>query len=120
MENATAPDEWNGQKAIFSAIDPVSGEVAWQDTWEPYSIGGSLSTATGLTFTGNGAGEFFAYDSASGDRLWSHTFDASVNASPMSWFDPGTGKQYIAIQAGGGGLRSVTGGDEVAVFSMAR
>ncbi|MFB6130776.1 MAG: pyrroloquinoline quinone-dependent dehydrogenase [Salinigranum sp.] len=118
MQNVKPPKEWNEQKGVFSAVDPVSGNVEWTDTYEPYSIGGSLSTTTGLTFTGNGGGEFIAYDSATGDRLWEHTFEASVNSSPMSWFDPTTGKQYVAVQAGGGGLRSVTRGDTVAVFSM--
>lgn len=112
------PEEWNQQLGIFSAVDPVSGEVVWQDEFADFAIGGSLSTATGLTFTGNGAGEFIAYDSASGERLWQHQFDASVNSSPMSWFDSRTGKQYVAVQAGGGGLRSVSEGREIGVFSL--
>jgi len=113
-----APVEWNQQQAIFSAVDPVSGEVVWQEQWPEYAMGGSLSTATQLTFTGNGAGEFIAFDSGTGDRLWSHQFDASVNASPMSWYDPAEGKQYVAVQAGGGGLRSVQDGNTIAVFSL--
>ncbi|WP_135852177.1 pyrroloquinoline quinone-dependent dehydrogenase [Halorussus salinus] len=115
-----APDEWNGQKAIFSALDPVSGEVVWQDEWEEFAMGGSMSTATGLTFTGNGDGEFIAYDSATGDRLWQYQFDAAVNSSPMSWYDPGVRKQYVAVQAGGGGLRSASDGNTVGVFSLER
>ncbi|WP_137283921.1 pyrroloquinoline quinone-dependent dehydrogenase [Halorussus salinisoli] len=113
-----APDEWNGQLAIFSAVDPVSGEVVWQDEWEDLSMGGSMSTTTGLTFTGNGAGEFIAYDSETGERLWQYQFDASVNASPMSWYDPVVGKQYVAVQAGGGGLRSARDGNTIGVFSL--
>jgi len=113
-----APDGWDGQPAYFSAVDPVSGEVVWQDTWDSLSMGGSMSTATGLTFTGNGAGEFIAYDSETGERLWQHQFEASVNASPMSWYDPVVGKQYVAVQAGGGGLRSPQNGNTVGVFSM--
>ncbi|PSP54620.1 dehydrogenase [Halobacteriales archaeon QS_1_67_19] len=114
-----APEAWDQQPAYFSAVDPVSGEVVWQDRWDDLSMGGSLSTTTGLTFTGNGAGEFIAYDSETGERLWQHEFDASVNASPMTWVDPGTDKQYIAVQAGGGGLRSPNNGNEIAVFSLA-
>ncbi|UPV76184.1 PQQ-binding-like beta-propeller repeat protein [Halorussus limi] len=113
-----APDEWNGQKAIFSAVDPVSGDVVWQKRWEEFSMGGSMSTTTGLTFVGNGSGEFIAYDSEDGERLWQHQLNASVNASPMSWYDPGVGKQYVAVQAGGGGLRSANDGNTVAVFSL--
>ncbi|WP_158055361.1 pyrroloquinoline quinone-dependent dehydrogenase [Halorussus halophilus] len=113
-----APDAWNGKVGLFSAVDPVTGEVVWQDEYDELSMGGSMSTTTGLTFTGNGSGEFIAYDSESGERLWQHQFDASVNASPMSWYDPGTGKQYVAVQAGGGGLRSPRNGNTVGVFSL--
>ncbi|NEU57948.1 PQQ-binding-like beta-propeller repeat protein [Halorussus sp. MSC15.2] len=113
-----APDEWTQQLTYFSAVDPVSGDVVWQDRWENFSLGGSMSTTTGLTFVGNGDGEFIAYDSETGERLWQYQFDASVNASPMSWYDPGVGKQYVAVQAGGGGLRSVKDGRTVGVFSL--
>jgi PQQ-dependent dehydrogenase (methanol/ethanol family) len=112
------PDEWNRTRGVLSAVDPVSGEVAWRDWFDEYTLGGSLTTATGLMFAGNGSGEFVAYDAASGDRLWVHEFDASVNASPVSWFDPGTDTQYVAVQAGGGGLRSHREGDTVGVFAL--
>jgi PQQ-dependent dehydrogenase (methanol/ethanol family) len=113
-----APDGWNQQLAIFSAVDPVSGEIVWQKEWENLSMGGSMSTASGLTFVGNGNGEFMAFDSETGERLWQYQFDASVNASPMSWYDPSVGKQYVAVQAGGGGLRSAQAGNTVGVFSL--
>ncbi|WP_435180267.1 pyrroloquinoline quinone-dependent dehydrogenase [Halorussus sp. AFM4] len=112
------PEQWSQNLAIFSAVNPETGEVVWQEEWEHFSLGGSMSTATGLTFVGNGAGEFIAYDSASGERLWQYQFDASVNASPMSWYDPAVGKQYVAVQAGGGGLRSHKDGNEIGVFSL--
>ena len=119
MDNpGPAPEEWSGNKAIFSAVDPVSGEVVWQHEWPEFSMGGSMSTTTGLTFVGNGSGEFMALDSETGERLWQHQFDASVNASPMSWYDPAVGKQYVAVQAGGGGLRSAKDGNSIGVFSL--
>ncbi|UPV98760.1 PQQ-binding-like beta-propeller repeat protein [Halorussus gelatinilyticus] len=112
------PEQWSQNLAIFSAVNPETGEVVWQDEWEQFALGGSMSTATGLTFVGNGAGEFIAYDSETGERLWQYQFDASINASPMSWYDPAVGKQYVAVQAGGGGLRSVKDGNEIGVFSL--
>lgn len=111
-------DDWNQKRSVVSAVDPISGEVKWRDWYDEYSMGGSMTTSTGLMFTGNGGGEFIAYDATSGDRLWEFNLGASVNASPVSWYDPGTEKQYVAVQAGGGGLRSHKTGDAVAVFAM--
>ena len=119
MENpGPPPEEWDRNRAVFSAVDPVSGEVQWQKRWRQFSMGGSMSTATGLTFVGKGNGQFMAFDSENGRRLWRHKFDASVNASPMSWYDPGTQKQYVAVQAGGGGLRTYRDGNTIGVFSL--
>lgn len=110
--------KWNRKRGVISAVDPISGEVVWRDWYDEYTMGGSLTTATGITFAGNGSGEFIAYDSESGERLWQFELGASVNSSPVSWYDPGTQKQYVAVQAGGGGLRSHKTGDAVAVFAM--
>jgi|AntRauTorcE11898_2_1112593.scaffolds.fasta_scaffold01641_4 PQQ-dependent dehydrogenase (methanol/ethanol family) len=111
-------EEWNRNLGVITALDPISGEVKWQDWYDEFTMGGSMTTATGLVFAGNGSGEFIAYDVESGERLWQFNLGASINASPVSWYDPGTEKQYVAIQAGGGGLRSHKTGDAVAVFSM--
>ena len=70
-------------------------------------------------FTGTQNGEFVAYDGESGDRLWQFDFDEPVSGDPVSWYDPETDKQYVAIQVGGSGwLRKGPRGDSLAVFSM--
>lgn len=116
------PDEYNGHIAAIVAIDPVTGKRVWRD-WidgDTYLWGGSMATATGLVFAGTQNGEFIAYDAENGERLWE--FDcgnAALSSSPMGWYDPGTEKQYIAIQVGGSGwLRRGERDDRLLVFSM--
>jgi len=119
----TMPDEWNGAISSISAVNPATGEVVWQDWIESdvYLWGGTMSTATGLMFAGNQNGEFVAYDGESGERLFEFdTGDAPVSGDPMSWYDPGTDKQYVAIQVGGSGwLRRGQRDDRLLIFSMA-
>ena len=122
-ETEAMPDEYNGHIASIVAIDPATGERVWRD-WidsDIYLWGGSMATATGLTFAGTQNGTFIAYDGETGDRLWEFdTGDAALSSSPMSWYDPGTSKQYVAIQVGGSGwLRRGKRDDRLLVFSMA-
>jgi len=120
-EAETRPDGWNEKQSSIVAIDPATGERVWREWIESdyYIWGGSLSTASGLMFTGTQNGEFVAYDGESGDRLWQFDFDEPVSGDPVSWYDPETDKQYVAIQVGGSGwLRKGPRGDSLAVFSM--
>lgn len=118
---AEPPEDWNGQTSSVVAFDPTTGERVWRE-WiesEHYIWGGLMTTSTGLTFTGTQNGAFVAYDGETGDRLWEFEFDVPISASPMSWYDPGEGKQYVAVQVGGSGwLRQGPRGNTLAVFSM--
>ena len=62
-------------------------------------MGGSLATAGGLAFTGEGNGNFNAYDSRTGKLLWHFNAGAGCNAAPMT-FTHG-GEQFIAVACGG-------------------
>jgi glucose dehydrogenase len=117
------PEGYNGHIGVIEAINPATGEVVWQD-WidsDIYLWGGTMSTTTGLMFAGTQNGDIIAYDGESGERLWE--FDAgepAVSSSPMSWYDPGTEKQYVAFQVGGSGwLRRGQRDDRLLIFSMA-
>ena len=57
-------------------------------------MGGALATAGGLTFTGEGNGNFNAYNSKTGKLLWQFNAGAGCNSAPMS-FTFG-GEQFIA------------------------
>lgn len=119
---AEPPEGWNENTSSVVAFDPTTGERVWRE-WiqsEHYIWGGLMTTASGLTFTGTQNGAFVAYDGETGDRLWTFEFDVPISASPMSWYDPGEGKQYVAVQVGGSGwLRQGPRGNTLAVFSLA-
>ncbi|WP_129113500.1 pyrroloquinoline quinone-dependent dehydrogenase [Halegenticoccus tardaugens] len=121
-ETEDMPDDYNGHIASISAIDPATGERVWRD-WidgETYLWGGTMTTATGLMFAGTQNGNMIAYDGATGDRLWEFDCgDKPISGDPVSWYDPGTEKQYVAIQIGGSGwLRRGPRDDRLVVFSM--
>ena len=63
--------------------------------------GGVLSTAGGLVFQGNGAGEFVAYDARTGAELWSRFMDSGIVAPPITYSLGG--EQYVAVPVGYGG-----------------
>lgn len=43
----------------------------------------------------------------------------AISGDPMSWYDPGTDKQYVAVQIGGSGwLRRGKRDDRLVVFSL--
>ena len=65
------------QFAAVRAIDPATGERRWEHRFRPYPsdvaldvTGGVMTTATGLLFSGDNDGTFYALDSGTGKELW--------------------------------------------------
>ena len=87
-------------KGYLKAFDPLTGEDRWVVDQEHHWNGGAMVTAGGLVFQGNGMGTFDAYDSDTGDRLWSFDTYTSIIAAPISYEIDGT--QYVAILTGTG------------------
>ena len=82
------------------------------------TLGGSLATQSGLLFfSGTQDGYLRAYDSATGDELWSSPLPAKSESGPMTYVSPKTGRQYIVVRAGGSG-RSPERGDYVIAFAL--
>jgi len=104
------------QYGLFSAVNLKTGKIAWQNKVPQPMMGGALSTAGGLTFTGEGNGNFNAYDSKSGKLLWQFNGGAGCNSAPMS-FTHG-GEQFIAVACGGNFQLSYPLGDAVLVFGL--
>ena len=83
------------------AMDPTSGNVAWQiDHALPFN-GGLMATGGNLLFQGLATGEFQAYAADSGQTLWSVQTGSAINASPATYSVGGT--QYVLIPVGSGG-----------------
>jgi len=101
---------------VFTAIDITNGKIKWQQKIADPMVGGSLVTAGNLVFTGEGNGNFNAYNAINGNKLWQHKSEFGVNAPPISFMI--NNKQYIAVAAGGNKLYDYKTGDEVLVFSL--
>jgi alcohol dehydrogenase (cytochrome c) len=99
-----------------TAVDYNTGKIAWQKKTPLPMMGGALTTAGGLVFTGEGDGWFRAYDAKSGDALWSFFAGAGVNAPPASYSVDG--KQYIVVGAGGNTQINFKRGNNIIAFTV--
>jgi len=114
------------------AVDLAQGKIAWEKplgtsrdkaTWPFWYIqgapnmGGPLTTAGGLVFIGAATDNFLrAFDTASGEELWTMRIPAGAQATPMSYAIGG--KQYIVVAAGGHAKLSTTRGDYILAFAL--
>jgi len=104
------------QFGTFTAIDTNTGKVTWQKKVDQPMMGGSSVTAGGLVFTGEGNGNFDAFDAKTGDQLWQFQAGAGVNAAAMAFeLD---GEEFIAVAAGGNFQISYPYGDALIVFGL--
>jgi PQQ-dependent dehydrogenase (methanol/ethanol family) len=104
------------QWGLYSAVNLATGKIAWQNKVPQPMMGGSLATAGGLAFTGEGNGNFNAYESRTGKLLWQFNAGAGCNAAPMT-FTHG-GEQFIAVACGGNFQLSYPLGDAIMVFGF--
>ena len=100
----------------LSAVDLKTGALRWQQKTAEPLIGGTLATAGGLVFTGEGNGDFSAFDAVTGKRLWQFNCGAGVNAPPISYEI--AGRQYVAVAAGGSQIWGFRQGGAVVVFAL--
>ena len=107
----------SGMYGLMTAIDlRAGGKLLWQQKTDEPLIGGVLATAGGLAFTGEGNGDFSAFDSKSGEKLWSFNCGAGVNAPPIAFMVDG--KQYVAVAAGGSQIWGFRQGGAVIAFGL--
>lgn len=99
-----------------TAVDYNTGKIRWQVKTQQPMIGGILATAGGLVFTGEGNGQFKAYDSKTGAMLWDFQAGAGVNAPPSSYTIDG--KQYIVAAAGGNVQLDYKRGNNIIAFTL--
>lgn len=100
----------NGMRGYLKAIDPMTGKSKWEVPSEMPNYSGVLSTAGGVVFSGRMDGEFVAYDSATGQKLWGFQTGSGITGIPVTW-ERG-GKQYVTVASGIGGVYSIFSGDE--------
>ena len=83
----------------FSAIDYRTGESVWRHRWPPGGGGGAgvLTTAGGVVFTGDGSGNFVAFDAADGRLVW-HTRIGDISNAPQTYLVDG--RQHVLVAVG--------------------
>jgi len=113
--------------ASLMAIDGDTGEFVWrvplgvndtmpegkQNVGSP-GYGGPMVTGGGLVFIGaTGDSVFRAFDSATGEEVWSYRLPYNITAVPMS-YEGADGRQYVAVTAArAAGFGGRGGGEEV-------
>ncbi len=85
-------------KGVLEAIDYQTGEIRWSHDLNGGSSAGVLTTDSGLTFTGDSAGNIIAVDTADGKTEWHAGTGAGMQTSPMTYeLD---GRQYVVAGSG--------------------
>jgi quinohemoprotein ethanol dehydrogenase len=95
-------------KGALVAWDPVAQKERWRVQHQGPWNGGMLATGGGLVFQGNAAGEFAAYATNDGKKLWSFAAQTGVVAPAATYTVKG--EQYVAVLAGWGGAFPVSAG----------
>ena len=93
--------------AALIAWDPVEQKEVWRYTHVSGPGGGVLATAGGLVFEGGNGGEFAAFDTSTGRKLWKFDAQSAIMAAPISYSVDGN--QYISVMAGFGGAALMGG-----------
>ena len=110
-----------GMYGTVSALNLQTGRMTWE---QPHgagrgapSLGGLIVTAGGLVFSaGTKEPILRAYDSSTGEVLWTGTLPRSAQSTPMTYVV--NGKQYVVIAAGGHGLWGTQTGDTLVAFAL--
>jgi glucose dehydrogenase len=89
------PQSWAGW---LTARDAASGAIKWQFKAPSPVLSGVTPTAGGIALFGDLGGNFYAFDSANGKRLWSRNLVGAV-AGGVITYDTGKG-QKIAVAVG--------------------
>ncbi len=117
----------------LNAVDLSTGEIAWQvplgnapqladlgitGTGTP-NLGGAIVTAGGVVFIGStNDSRLRAFDVETGRELWQGELPASGHATPITYRGAKTGRQFVAIAAGGGGRFSRRISDAIVAFTL--
>jgi len=113
---AGLPQDPKVKKAILEAVkgklvawNPVQQRAAWTSERPGPWNGGTLATAGNLVFEGTASGNFEAYRADNGAKLWSFAAQTGVMAGPVTY--EVSGKQYIAVLVGWGGVFPLAAGE---------
>ncbi|MEO8482979.1 MAG: acido-empty-quinoprotein group A [Acidobacteriota bacterium] len=81
----------------LTAIDPKTGNIAWRHKFPGGGGGGLLATAGKVLFSGDGSGNFAAFDATNGKPLW-HSRIGNISNAPQTYSVDG--KQHVLVAVG--------------------
>ncbi len=99
------PDS-DGRFGRVQAINIETGKVLWVNRRRAPQSSSILATAGGLVFEGGRDRRFRALDSATGRTLWETRLSAVPSSTPITY--SASGRQYVAVVAGGGNAHDAT------------
>ena len=82
---------------FLTAIDPKTGKIAWRHPYPGGGGAGLLTSAGKVVFTGDGSGNFVAFDAVAGKPLWHSRIGGITNAPETYLID---GKQHVLVAVG--------------------
>lgn len=102
--------ENEGDRGYLRAIDPMTGEVKWQNGTRLPRNAGILSTGGNILFTGRQSGEFEVFNATTGEALYEFNVGTGIVGQPMTF--EMDGRQYVSLVVGGGAVYALFSGDE--------
>ncbi len=117
--------------ARLVAVHAATGDIAWEvplgisellpegkQRVGSRNVGGPIVTAGGLVFVGATLDRRFrAFDSRTGDELWSAAFDYNVEAVPITYAG-NDGRQYVAANVSAPASGEPRGNERLVVFAL--
>lgn len=98
MAGTAQMDPFSAAKGAVTATDAATGKIAWKYTSSTPMLAGVVPTASGVTFTGDMAGNVLALDSASGKVLFKDATQGSIAGGVVPYQAGGT--EYVAVTSG--------------------
>lgn len=116
----------------LTAVDLANARLAWEEplgttstlapfglafNWGTPGLGGAITTNGGLVFIGAAMdNRIRAFNSRTGEALWSADLPAGGQATPMTYAVGG--RQFVVIAAGGHSILDTTRGDYVVAYAL--
>jgi len=79
-------------------VDAETGKIKWRYKADAPVLAGVTPTKGGLVFSGDMNGNAYAFDAATGKKLWSAKFDGAVGGGLITYMVDGN--QRVAVVSG--------------------
>lgn len=123
---------------MIRGVDVRAGKVVWEKRFGtsydsgPFNsrshlpismgvpnIGGSVTTASGLTFIGSSQDHYLrAYETMTGKEVWRARLPAGAQANPVSYWSTKSGRQFVVVGAAGRERMGAGESDVVIAFAL--